>query len=110
MQLEWGYNSIVIPVVNIRYYTIKLRFSDSTFGWISLPSTIKVRVTYKNGYHTIQYVTADKNEFIYVKDRIREGQQNQLSYILKVWIETGYRMRPMDAINPEIVGEKDCLN
>ena len=101
MELEWGYKSIVIPVVNTVYYTIKLRFSYATFGWIWLPSTVKV--TNKNGYHTIQHVTADLNEFIYIKDRIMEGQQDQMKYILNNWIETKHKLKPMHAYNPNLI-------
>ena len=101
MELEWGYKAIVIPVVNITYYTIKLRFSYAAFGWISLPPEVKV--TSNNGYHTIKYVTADLNQFILIKDKIMEGQQAQMQYILEQWIKTKHKLKPMHAHNPNLI-------
>ena len=101
MELEWGYKAIAIPLVNITYYTIKLRFSDATFGWIWLPPDVKV--TSNKGYHTIKYVTSDPNEFIRIKDKIMEGQQAQMQYILEQWIKTKHKLKPMHAHNPNLV-------
>lgn len=100
MELEWGYKSIVIPVVNTTYYTIKLRFSNATFGWMFLPPEVKV--TSNKGYHTIKYVTSDPNEFTRIKDKIMEGQQAQMQYILDIWVKTKHKLQPMHAHNPSL--------
>jgi len=102
MELEWGYSRIVIPVVNTVYYTVKLRFSEATIGWIYTDRSVRVRRTQK-GYYLLEFATTDPAMLQSVRRDILKGQQAQLSYILKMWIETGYRMRPMDATNPEII-------